>query len=122
MDEKPFFASIIHEPNDRLFRQGICFLKELLLREVVSAYYDVRNQGNLASGVFKVRSGGLGIPTPPEQRQASLAPGASREGCLYYSVTPQTGRYTVVAKADADETVVESRENNNERQITYDVR
>lgn len=86
-----------------------------------SAYYlcfVVRNQGNLASGAFKVRGGGLGMPTNPEQNHAGLAAGVSREGCLFYPVTPSPGRYTVGVTADADNAVAELRENNNGRQIT----
>jgi len=90
-----------------------------------SAYYlcyEARNQGNFASGVFKVRSGGLAIPTPPEQNQVSLAPGASREGCLFYPVTPRAGRYTVQATADPDNVIAEMREDNNSRNLTFQVR
>lgn len=90
-----------------------------------AAYYvcfEVRNQGNFPSGAFKVRGGGLGVPTNPEQTHASLNAGASREGCLFYPVTPPVGHYKLGLMADADKMVAESRENNNSGQIEVEVR
>ena len=93
--------------------------------EAGSAYYacfEVRNQGTFPSGAFKVRGGGLGMPTNPEQTQAGLGAGAAREGCLFYAVTPPAGHYKLGLMADADKTVAELRENNNSRAIEVEIR
>lgn len=85
------------------------------------ACFEVANQGARASGPFYVGGGGLGIPTPPEQAHANLAPGAARQGCLYYPTTPAAGTYKLGLTADSRHTVTESREDNNDRTLTVQV-
>lgn len=85
------------------------------------ACFEVANQGAAASGAFHVGGGGLGVPTAPEQAHASLAPGAAREGCLYYATTPAAGAYRLGLTADSRKTVTESREDNNDRTLAVRV-
>lgn len=97
-------------------------MKTVRAKQPYYACFEVANIGAGASGVFHVGGGGLGVPTPPEQAHANLAPGASREGCLYYSTTPAVGTWRLGLKADSRNAVTESRENNNERTLTVRVR
>lgn len=75
----------------------------------------VANIGLAASGPFTVQGGGLGVVSGPVQRQAGLARGETREGCLDYSRTPAPGTYHLIVAADAAHAVVESNEDNNGR-------
>ena len=82
------------------------------------ACFTVANQGNDATGPFRVSGGGLGVPTAPYQNHTALADGATREGCLNYPTTPGPGNYTLRLTVDSRNSVTESREDNN----TYDLR
>lgn len=89
-----------------------------------TAYYacfTAANVGPAASGVFRVGGGGLGVPTAPFQNHASLAPGATRNGCLLYPTTPPPGTYRLVLSADSLRAVAETREDNNDATITVTV-
>jgi hypothetical protein len=81
------------------------------------ACFIVANIGAAPSGPFRVAGGGLGIPTNPYQDHASLAAGASRQGCLNYPTTPAPGSYNLGIMADSLHAVHESREDNNEAVI-----
>ncbi|MEQ1931822.1 MAG: hypothetical protein ABL957_14995 [Parvularculaceae bacterium] len=86
------------------------------------ACFEVANIGTAASGPFYVGGGGLGVPRPPEQAHANLAPGASREGCLSYPTTPSAGTWRIGLTADSRGTVVEILDTNNGRTLTVIVR
>lgn len=77
--------------------------------------YVVANVGTAPSGPFVVQGGGLGVASGPTQRQATLAPTETREGCLDYSTTPPPGTYRLIVAADAPNAVDESNESNNGR-------
>jgi hypothetical protein len=77
------------------------------------ACFEVANIGSGASGPFLVSGGGLGIRGTPTVTQASLAPGAAREGCLVYRMTPSPGSYRLGITADPLNGVRETREDNN---------
>jgi len=81
------------------------------------ACFIVANIGAASSGPFRVAGGGLGIATNPYQDQASLAAGASRQGCLSYPTTPGPGSYKLGLTADSQNLVHESREDNNDAAI-----
>jgi hypothetical protein len=81
------------------------------------ACFVVVNIGVVPSGPFRVSGGGLGLPTNPYQDHASLAPGASRQGCLTYPTTPPPGHYNLGLTVDSQHVVHESREDNNDAVI-----
>ncbi|MEX0645330.1 MAG: hypothetical protein WD076_08465 [Parvularculaceae bacterium] len=97
-------------------------VKFVKAKEPYYACFEVANIGGAASGLFHVGGGGLGVPTPPEQAHATLAPGASREGCLSYATTPGIGTWRLVLKADSRDAIVETRNDNNERTLSVRVR
>lgn len=98
---------------------GSLSLRPSVLHAGMSYYlcFTVANIGAAASGPFRVGAGGLGIPYSPFQDHASLAPGATRDGCIRYPTTPPAGTYTLGAKVDSLNAVAESNEGNNERTI-----
>jgi subtilase family serine protease len=53
--------------------------------------------------------------------QTSLSPGASREGCLVYRVTPSPGSYRLGITADPLNGVRETREDNNTATLEVNV-
>lgn len=75
--------------------------------------FTVANQGNDASGPFRVGGGGLGVPRAPYQNQTTLSDGRTRDGCLSYPNTPEPGSYRLRLTADSRHAVRESREDNN---------
>jgi hypothetical protein len=88
------------------------------------AYYAcfiVANIGSAPSGPFRVAGGGLGLSYSPYQDHASLAPGASRQGCLSYPTTPPPGSYKLGLEADSQHVVHESNEANNNAVISVTV-
>lgn len=92
-------------------------LKAVHVKQAYLACFVVANIGSAASGPFRVAGGGLGIPTNPFQDHASLAPGASRQGCLTYPTTPAAGSYNLGITADSQNVVHESNEGNNDAVI-----
>ena len=83
--------------------------------------FTVANIGSAASGPFRVGAGGLGVPVAPFQDHASLASGASRDGCIEYPTTPPSGDYKLELKVDSLDAVSESREDNNTSVIAVKV-
>lgn len=94
----------------------------LIVGQSYLACFTVANQGNEASGAFRVGGGGLGVATPPYQNQTALGDGASRDGCLNYPTTPGPGNYTLTLMADSQNSVVESREDNNAHDLRVTVK
>jgi TPR repeat protein len=83
--------------------------------------FKVANIGNGESASFRVRGGGLAVRESPYQDHASLAKGATREGCIDYPTTPPVGEYRVGITVDALSAVTELNEGNNNQTFVVKV-
>jgi hypothetical protein len=102
-------------------RQGGVVVTRVRRGQPYYACFVVANIGDGSSGPFHVGGGGLGVPTAPSQAHATLAPGATRSGCVLYSTTPAVGSYRLGIDADSRRVVSERREDNNGAVIAVSV-
>lgn len=96
-------------------------LERLIRGQSYLACFTVANQGNDASGPFRVGGGGLGVTSAPYQNQTTLSDGRTRDGCLSYPTTPEPGSYRLRLTADSRHVVRESREDNNTYELVVRV-
>ena len=108
-------GSLSVEPDILPFVSG----NQVQLGQPFQVCYVVTNIGLRASGGFRVNGNGL-FP-PPFQDQAGLAPGESRGGCLQYRGVRVLGTRTLTLKADSQNVIAESREDNNTASVNIAV-